>query len=292
MGLADMSWNIADGHSYVLNSTMDRLNASWEKEKWRITLGRQRINWSQTWVWNPNDIFNTYSFFDFDYAERPGSDAARIQYYNSEVSVTEVAAKLNKDKKLTAAAYYKFNKWETDFQLIGGLLNEQDYVAGAGFSGAIKSVAIRSEFSYFQPVKHFADTSGLFLGSFAIDYSFSNSIGIMAEFLYNSKPVKNISSLMSYYSAPLTVKNLSFAEYNLFFQASYPVSPLISTSIGGMYFPKIKGYYLGPSLSYSASDNIEISFYLQSFGADLTDATGNKTKMQVNMAFLRGKFSF
>ena len=32
-------------------------------------------------VWNPNDLFNAFSFVDFDYEERPGSDALRIQKY-------------------------------------------------------------------------------------------------------------------------------------------------------------------------------------------------------------------
>ena len=36
------------------------------------TAGRQRINWGQTFVWNVNDVFNAYSYFDFDYKERPG----------------------------------------------------------------------------------------------------------------------------------------------------------------------------------------------------------------------------
>ncbi|HEY4786787.1 MAG TPA: hypothetical protein VIH57_12090, partial [Bacteroidales bacterium] len=90
-GLMKLTTNIFHGGSYLLNTSVDRLWLAFEKNKWKITLGRQRINWSQTWVWNPNDIFNTYSFFDFDYAERPGSDAFRVQYYNSEVSVTELA---------------------------------------------------------------------------------------------------------------------------------------------------------------------------------------------------------
>ena len=61
--------------------TFDRLFIEWNKEKWNIRIGRQRINWGINLAFNPNDIFNAYNFLDFDYEERPGVDAARVQYY-------------------------------------------------------------------------------------------------------------------------------------------------------------------------------------------------------------------
>ena len=67
--------------SFFLNTTVDRLWVDFNYGKFQARVGRQRINWGQTLVWNPNDIFNAYSFFDFDYVERPGSDAVRLQYY-------------------------------------------------------------------------------------------------------------------------------------------------------------------------------------------------------------------
>ena len=184
-GFMNLTTNVFHGNSYLLNTSVDRFWLAYEKDKWKITLGRQRINWSQTWVWNPNDIFNAYSFFDFDYAERPGSDALRIQYNNSEVSITELALKMNSQNQLTAAGYYKFNKWDYDFQVLGGILNQTDYVVGAGWSGAIKSLAFRGEMSYFRPKSHCEDTTGLFLASIAFDYTLGNSLTLMTEFLYN-----------------------------------------------------------------------------------------------------------
>jgi hypothetical protein len=286
-GIMNLTANIFHGKSYVLNSSVDRLWMAYEKNKWRVTIGRQRINWSQTWVWNPNDIFNAYSFFDFDYVERPGSDAIRAQYYNSEVSVTEFAMKMNNQHQVTAAGYYKFNKWNYDFQVLGGILNETDYVLGAGWSGAIKSLALRGEMSYFRPVRHFSDTTGIFLASVALDYTFSNSLMLMAEFLYNDNTATKMENFSAYYSAPLNVKNLSFVKYNLLVQVTYPITPLLSGTLAGLYFPPIQGYYFGPSLSYAASDNIEFAFFLQSFGGNI----GGQHE-QINRVYLRLKYSF
>lgn len=291
-GVADLNTNIFHGNSYLLNTAVDRLWVAWEKNKWRITIGRQRINWSQTWVWNPNDIFNAYSFFDFDYAERPGSDALRVQYYNSEVSATEFAAKLNSQHQLTAAGYYRFNKWNYDFQLLGGVLNETDVVLGTGWAGSIKSLAIRGEVSYFRSTRHFSDTIGQLLASVAMDYTFSNSLSIMAEFLYNENTITNVANFLSFYNAPSTVKNLSFTKYNLLAQATYPITPLLTGTLAGIYYPSLNGYYIGPSVSYSAADNIELALFVQSFGGNIINSLGQKEKIRFNLGFLRIKFSF
>ena len=56
-GWIDLSWNISDGSSYVLNSMIDRAYVDLTLGRLQITAGRQRINWSQSLVWNPNDIF-------------------------------------------------------------------------------------------------------------------------------------------------------------------------------------------------------------------------------------------
>ena len=77
----NLSYNVIDNENMVLNMMFDRLYVQWVKNDWEIKLGRQRINWGVNLAWNPNDWFNAYSFFDFDYEERPGSDAVRVTYY-------------------------------------------------------------------------------------------------------------------------------------------------------------------------------------------------------------------
>ena len=135
-GVVDMSWNIIEEQSFLFNTTIDRLWLDLHYDKFQITLGRQRINWGQTFVWNPNDIFNAYSYFDFDYVERPGSDAIRFQYFPSSSSVAEVALKVDDENDITAAGLWRFNLWNYDIQFLAGLMNSEDVVIGAGWSGS------------------------------------------------------------------------------------------------------------------------------------------------------------
>ncbi|MBU0764260.1 MAG: hypothetical protein KJ607_05445, partial [Bacteroidetes bacterium] len=293
-GIIDLSENIVEEKSFLVNTALDRCRLSFEKGKLNVKLGRQRINWGQTFVWNPNDLFNNYSFFDFDYVEKPGSDALRIQYYTGTTSVAELVVKTDEKEKVTAAGLYRFNRWNYDIQFIAGLLDEEDYVVGGGWSGNIKNVSFRGEASYFHPVKNTTDTTGLFFIALSADYSFSSSAMLQFEIFYGQIPENSeVYSFTQYYGAPLSVKNLAFTEYNLFGQFSYPLNPLANAGLSVMYFPSLKGFFTGPSLSCSLNDNADVSFFTQIFSGEFPDPlTGKDKRQEFILGFLRLKWSF
>ena len=291
-GWIDLSANLASGDSYVLNTAVDRLWLQATTGRLVTTVGRQRINWGQNLVWNPNDIFNVYSYFDVDYPERPGSDAIRLQFYPNFTSTAELTAKADSGDNVTAAALYRFNKWNYDIQLLGGVLNSEDYVAGLGFSGNLKGAALRGELSWFRSIENFNDTSGYIMTSLGLDYAFQNSIMIQFEFLFSDLPV-SMEGFQEFYSGPLSVKNLSFTKYSVFAAVSYPVNPLLQGSLAGMYFPKIEGFFTGPSLSYNLNDNIDLSLFLQYFSGKIEQApSAEKERQNLTFGFLRLKCNF
>jgi len=281
--------NISDGNSYVLNSTFDRAYFEFNSNKWLVTIGRQRINWGQTFAWNPNDIFNSYSFFDFDYEERPGSDALRVQYYPNFTSVAEFAVKIDKHKNITAAGLYRFNKWSYDIQFLGGIIDSSDYVIGAGWSGNIMDLAFTGEISYFHPQENFSDSIGITIISAGLSYMFENSINVSFEANYNGFFDEiNMTGFEDMYFMPLSVKTSSYSKFSWFGQLSYPIHPLLTGSIAAMYFPSLDhGYFLMPSLNYSVSNNFEFSLYGQYFQGDFG---GQADKM--TMFFIRFGYSF
>ena len=295
-GLMDLSFNLFSGDAYLLNSTIDRLWVDFTKKNLDIKIGRQRINWGQTFVWNPNDIFNTYNFFDFDYAERPGSDAVRVQYYTGMASSFEGAVKMDSAKNVTAAGLFHFNKWNYDIQFLAGYYNSEDYVVGLGWSGAIKNAGFRGEMSYFHPQKDFSDTTGQFYSSVSLDYTFKNDLMLNFEFYYSYiPPTFSYASFFDFYTGPMTIKNLAFTKYNFFGQVSYPITPLFKGTLSSMYFydKKLNGFYLGPSLDLSVLENLDLSLYVQFFSIGMKDPyTGEKLRQDTGLGFLRLKWNF
>ncbi|MEN8188123.1 MAG: hypothetical protein ABFR05_13435, partial [Bacteroidota bacterium] len=184
-GYLDLSWVWADQNSWIGVSQLDRLFMDYTVGKLEITLGRQRINWGQTFVWNPNDLFNTYSYFDFDYEEKPGSDALRLQYYLSESSKLEWSTAINSENKVTSALLYRFNTKGYDIQFLSGIYNEDDYVLGGGWSGSIAGGGFSGELTYYHPIDDFSDENGTITATLHYNYTFSNSLFLQFETLYN-----------------------------------------------------------------------------------------------------------
>jgi hypothetical protein len=285
--------NLGDSAGYILTSAVDRLWLQFTFGNLEIKAGRQRINWGQTFVWNPNDIFNSYSYFEVDYPERPGSDALRLQYYTGNASAIELAAKIDSADRITAAGYFRFNTLGFDIQMLGGIYQEEDLFLGTGWSGNLGPTAFRGEFSYFRDLDNFKDTTGYFMTSIGFDYTFSNSLMIQVEGLYSAFAKDlDVYSFLQFYSGNLDVKNLGFTEWSFFSSISYPLNPLINGGFAAIYYPAWKGVYLGPSLDFSLKSNFDLSLIVQHFTAEFNNPFGDPSRENNTFGFLRLKWSF
>jgi len=285
-GWADMSWNILDENSFLLNTTIDRLWLDLNFNKFQTRIGRQRINWGQTFVWNPNDIFNAYSFFDFDYIERPGSDAVRFQYFPSSSSAAELAVKVDSDNDITAAGLYRFNKWSYDIQFLAGIVNGEDIVLGTGWSGAIGSISFRGEASWFDQYEDFPSNKSTLLITTGFDKIFTDNSMAQLQVMYCNNPLE-LNDFTSFYAGNLSARDLAFSEFSAFGQFTWAVTPLLNLSLSTMWLPDLEGYFTGPSMDYSLAENLDFSLIWQHFDSIMA---GKPTR--INLGFLRVKFSF
>jgi hypothetical protein len=259
-GIVDLAWNVTEQKKWFLNTSVDRLYFDYTLGKVQLRAGRQRINWGINLVWNPNDLFNAFSYMDFDYEERPGSDALLLTWYTSGSSSLDIAFKTGKNHLSTFAARYLFNIFDYDIQLIGGKY-ENDFVFGGGWSGSIGNISFRGEGTFFTPLpgkKAISETSVSM--TLSADYTFSNSLYVHSAFLYNSTGTTGTGSGISLISPNfnLSAKQLSTGKYELFGQISYPFSPILNGDIACMLNPSDGSIYLGPTASVSVANNIEL----------------------------------
>ena len=286
-GLLNLGWNILTSNYVLITTSIERLYAAYQTDIWSVKIGRQRINWSQSLVFNPNDIFNVYSFFDYDYSERQGSDAIRLSVYPSGTSAIELAAKLNYFGKLTIAGLYRFNAKGWDIQLLGGMVNKNDLMLGTGFSGDIKGVNLRGEFSYYCSILTAPELKNSFVASLGVDYIFKNSIMLSVEGLYNRLPKSYTANLYSLYTIPMSPKYLSITEWTVCAQISYPFTPIVTGRFAALSFINLPAFYLAPSVDCSILDNLTLSAMVQFF------AGGSKVKsVNLFLGYLRLKYNF
>ncbi|MGE0772599.1 MAG: hypothetical protein AB7K37_12860 [Cyclobacteriaceae bacterium] len=289
----DLSANVIDSRSAVLNTMADRLYVKWNHGNWEVKAGRQRINWGVNLAWNPNDLFNAFSFFDFDYEERPGSDALRINYYTGVASSVEVAAKVAEDMDhFVAAGMWRINKWNYDIQFLGGIA-QGDLAIGTGWAGNLGKAGFKGEVTVFQKA---IDTDvnfsydNMMLAAISVDYSFPNSFYLNGSVMYNSQGTYNQGFGLSFIGLrPTTVRDLSPYKWSSFIQSAYQISPLVYSSLAIIGYPGGDSFFINPGVTVSVKQNLDLDLIGQLFyGNDLNGDFGSLIKA----GYLRLKWSF
>lgn len=264
-GWLDMSAASAIGGTRGLVHVMaDRFYLEHNSGKWQFRAGRQRINWGINMVSNPNDLFNTYSFFDFDYPERPGSDAVRVQYYINGMSHAEMAfAPANHISDAVGAFLYSFNYKGYDLQFLGGYFRNR-IALGGGWAGRIGVAGFKGESTFFSD----PDGSGksAVVASVSSDYIFGNGLYILLEGLYNGGYEPMDETALNFIE-PLSADNIMFSKYAVTTSASYPISPVMNGSLAVMALPDIDSWFISPSFMWSATKNVDVSLVSQIYGS-------------------------
>ena len=268
-GYADLSWTLIDRNSLVFLAQVDRAWVDWYNERWEVRVGRQRINWGTNLFWNANDLFNTYSLVDFDYEERPGADAVRVQHHFANMNTIDVAVRPGEnDTTWIGAVRYQFNQWQYDIQLLAGWWNT-DYVAGIGWAGNMGNAGLKGEATYFHPQE---EGDGVVSASISADYVFSNQLFLTGGFLLNSDGVDHpLPVAQNLFVAPLSAKRLMPARHSVILSVNYPISPILSGGLVTIYSPGVNTALVMPSLGYSIANNWEIALYGQSFWMELEE---------------------
>jgi len=281
---------------------VDRLWLDYSSGNLEATLGRQRIAWGTALVWNVIDIFNPQSILDFDYEEKPGSDAFRAQYYTGPVSKVEVSVKPGKDKRHSVAAGLIWvNAFSTDFFALAGVRNDR-WVLGGAWAGSVLKAGFRGEFLFSAPpamltrplapylayfgTPLFKPNQPVFSGVLSGDYTFRNSFYIHTEILYNSNgKIKNAGV---FYWEAISAGMLSPSRWSVFQEFSYDITPLLRGSLFGIFNPNDHSSVLVPQLTWSVVTNLDatvIAFFAR--GKHFTEWGDYGTS-----AFFRLKYSF
>ena len=266
--LDDVMWDSRKSLGYA---QIDRLWLDYTRKDLQLTLGRQRIAWGTALVWNVIDLFNPKSVLDFDYEEKPGADALRMQYYTGAVSKVEFSIEPGKDSEhYTAAGLYSTNISGYDLYGIAGVRNNR-WIAGGAWAGYILDGGFRGEVLISQSPDRDSSRNNLLLpgndsifasnrtvASFVLsgDYTFSNTFYIHTELLYNSNGKKENAGL--YQQEAARAGTLSPARWSIYQEFAYDINPLTRATIFGIYNPDDNSSIIVPMLSRSLSTDLDL----------------------------------
>ena len=267
-GIVNLSWVIAERDSWLLHYIPDRLNLEWQNGDWRVIAGRQRVNWGINMVTNPNDLFNIYSFYEFDYPERPGTDAIRIQHFIDWASRVEVAFSPARDmRNSVGAALYGFDARGYDVQLIAGYFRHM-LTAGGGWAGNIGESGFKGEVMFFAGLDETPDGNREtnLIAALSVDHMFENSLFLVVEGLYNKEGGRDEFLLLG---EPLSANNPSFSRFQFTTVGSYPFNPVWDGSLALILYPDERAVFISPSITHSLTQDIDVNILAQIFaGSD------------------------
>lgn len=286
-GLWDGSFVWIRSATWVLHSQIDRLSLGWQKSGWTLRFGRQRVNWGITTTWNPNDLFNTYNFLDFDYAERPGSDALRVKYQTGAFSSLEAALSPGRARPgWTGAVKYAANWHGYDWQVLAGRYHEK-WTAGLGWAGNLGEAGFKGECSLFKPSSRDAVLTAS--ATIQVDHLFAHQWYLSGGLLYVSGASGNNVDLRSLASTPLGPDRLMPVRWSLLATVSKPVSPIVGSSLTAVWSPAFNLLILVPAVSYNIRENWDIDLTGQLFNIQIP---GGTFKNRYNGLFLRLRWSY
>ena len=265
LGELDLSFVPYDQKELVIHSIFDRAYIKYSSDKWELRIGRQRINWGVNLAWNPNDLFNAYSLIDFDYQERLGVDALRLQYYIGEMSTIELSAQpgMSIDESIFAGLW-KFNLNGSDFQFLFGNYYE-DVAIGFGLATNIKNAGVTIESTYFNPKNNSKTSEGLST-SFSVDYSTKSGIYFNSSFLFNSLGSTKKSTdnnLFGSFLTDISAKRLMPSKLTYFTQVSGNFTPAINGSMTIFHMKGEEMLLIMPSITYELKENLDTMLLAQ-----------------------------
>lgn len=266
-GVLPLEWVVFDNKSAAMNVIVDRLYYDYSADKFQVRVGRQRINWGINTTWNPNDIFNSYNIYDFDYEEREGSDAVRVKYFPNYNSSFDIAYKVTDNFKTDVfAGLYKFNKKNYDYQILLGKFQEKIAIGG-GWAGSLNLVGFKGEATYFQATNT-TDQNNLST-SITFDYSWNNGFYLMGTYLWNTTGALQPMNPTGQILAIPTAEYLMPAAHNTMIQGSKQLSPIMTLNMGVIYGFGINSLTIFPTYTVSLKSNLDLDIIGQLFFQEL-----------------------
>ena len=285
---ADLSGLWLNRKGWVIHSILDRAFVEWRGKRDEIRVGRQRINWGRASLWNPNDVFNAYSFIDFDYEERPGVDAIRWTHTFGNFNGLELAARLTDSLSgCTFAGLYKGHFKSVNYQFLAGYVQD-DLAIGGGWEADLGMWGWKGESTVFVPMGTVHSRSTVLSVSTDIMRTWESGFLLGGGYLLNTS-ASGDARLFADLNERVSARNLYPFRHSVFGQIGYPITPLFNANLAVVYSPGADHtLFISPVLTYSLASDWDLDLT----GQILANDNGKAFVSPLQAFFLRLRWSW
>jgi|GEM_PF-2071813 len=254
---------LIEEQEFWLDWEIYRAYLSYENEKIKFILGRQRIALGNAFFYSPLDIFNPQSPVSLEPEERLGVDGASLEFNlapNSYLIFGYGLGEVIDESRF--ALYYKFLVNSYDIGILSARIY-QDWVLGFSFFGYIKQAGFYGEATYTLPEQG----ENYLRATIGYQYAFPNSWLLILEYYHNDGIIKDMPEnmeLLLINQTGLITMNRNF----LGLSAGTDITPLLRFNSGIIYDLDGSSFFIAPSIIYSAPYSITLQAGMQLFAGD------------------------
>ena len=276
-------WDQVREDDTSVRAWLDRASVKFSLGIADLTLGRQAINFSKAWFWNPLDVFLPFDARQFDRDYKPGMDAGRLDVALGQFSglnavgvagrrsdpirggYADGAQALGGSWYASAAMLRAFTAlagWDLSAQggkVYGG------WQAGAGAAGETGPLSLRGEAAWFRasgggdevqgrngPVRLLDDSVSAVAGG---GHRFANSLDLEAEYLYNGAGLPRDLAAAAFRVA--SGDALHMGRHLTGVTATYELTALLTGRFSGVASLSDHSFVLQPGFAWSVSNESE-----------------------------------
>ena len=251
----------------TISHRMDRLNATFDNDAIRLTVGRQAISYGSGRIWSPIDMIGAFSPTDIDREYKQGVDAIKLGYSLGSLSQIQavVAPRDNWDQtRMLVYGHSTISKLEYSL-IVGDIYN--DGVFGGDLQIDVFDAGLRTEYTY-TITEGDPNYASIVAG---LDYQFQTGPYVLAEYYYNGIGATDVSN----YNQIIQKKQYQEARvFNLgkhygALMMGYDITGIISVSLLGIMNLNDHSMLVNPTINVSMADNVSAVFGAQlNFGKE------------------------
>ena len=251
-----------------------------------LTVGKQQISLGKGYAWNPLDIFNIKQLLDPTY-EQSGVNAIRAEIpiegrtsldivlspkidWKNSIKMMQLKTGISRFDITGTVAQYNWKRTNFDEEnfIMSEMIDERTLFGGA-VEGELFGIGLRAECAWNQ-MENKDDFSEIVLGA---DYTFTNGLYILMEYLYNDNGEKSLQNLeLNDYLQYLNGESHSLMQNYLFSYLNYPLNDFLQFSVLTFANLDDQSAAINPQLTWDMFQDVVLTMmYSQYFGDDNTE---------------------
>jgi len=250
-------------------------------EDFRVTMGKQLVDWGRMRFYSPLDIFNQPLPSDIEPQERVGFDGFNVELFGGEFSSLSFVFGPGENEESTSFGIRGYKKIGTYDLSVIAADHQDDLVFGLGWDGYLKDAGFRGEFTY---TKNGGD-EGLRV-ALGCDYNFGTKTYVAAEYFYNGLANGDTGA----FSGSLTEqrRRLSLEKNLIGIMATYELTPLIKLKGTAICDLDTESAFLNPEIRYNVRENLDVACGAQLF----VEKAGSEFADHENLFYVETKLFF